>query len=103
MVVQITLNRERKGEFFVTVINGMFLARAKDLKTIGLVGAVGRAWSPGGGEYLYLDLIPGIQVSFDEARLSLDLTADPQLPPVTTRDLLAGRGEKGTQPPNANA
>jgi hypothetical protein len=101
VVVQITVNRERKGEFFVKVIDGAFLARAKDLTTIGLIGAQGRTWAPGGSdEYVWVNSIPGIQATFDEARLSLDLTADPKLLPVTTVDLWSGRGEKVVYPDN---
>ena len=103
IVVQITLNKERKGEFFVTVINGAFFARTKDLNAIGLVGVKGRTWTSGGEEYLGVNSIAGIDAKFDEARLSLDLAADPNLLPVTTVDMWAGRGEKVVYPDNASA
>jgi outer membrane usher protein FimD/PapC len=103
MVVQITLNGERKGQFFVNVINGTFLARAQDLKAIGLVSVQGRTWALAGEEYVWVNSMPGVQASFDEARLSLDLTADPKLLPVSTVDLWAGRGEKVVYPDNASA
>jgi hypothetical protein len=103
MVVQITLNGERKGQFFVNVINGAFLARAQDLKAIGLVSVQGRTWAPAGEEYVWVNSISGVAASFDEARLSLDLTVDPKLLPVSTVDLWAGRGEKVVYPDNASA
>ena len=34
MVVQLVLNQESKGEYFVTIVEGKFLARAQDLKEI---------------------------------------------------------------------
>ncbi len=103
IVVQVTLNGERKGEFFVTVVNGAFLARSKDLKAIGLVAAQGRTWVSGGDEHVWVNSIPGIDATFDEARLSLDLTADAKLLPVTTVDLWSGRNENVVYPDNASA
>jgi outer membrane usher protein FimD/PapC len=103
MVVQITLNGERKGQFFVNVINGAFLARAQDLKAIGLVGAHGQTWTQGGVEFVWVASIEGIQATFDEARLSLDLAADPKLMPVSNVDLWSGRGETVVYPDNASA
>lgn len=102
IVVQVTLNQERKGQFFATVVKGEFLLRAQDLKAIGLVGARGRTWQSGGDEYLWVESIPGLAVAFDEARLSLDLTADAGLLPATTVDLWAGRGEQAVYPDNAS-
>lgn len=102
IVVQITLNRERKGQFFVIVVGGEFLVSAHDLKTIGLEGGRGRVRQVGGDEYVLVSSVPGLAVAFDEARLSLDLTADSGLLPATTVDLWAGRSEQAVQPDNAS-
>lgn len=102
IVAQVTLNRQKKGEFFVTVIHGEFLLRAQDLKAIGLEGARGRSWISGGEEYVWVATIPELAVAFDEAQLSLDLTASSSLLPTTTVDLWAGRSGQTVYPDNAS-
>ncbi len=103
MVVQITLNQQNKGQYFVNVVDGAFLARREDLKAIGLVAAQGRTTMSGNEEYVWVNSIPGVQAKFDEARLSLDLVADPKLLPESTVDLWSGRGQKVYYPDNASA
>ena len=103
IVAQITLNEQKKGQFFVTVIDGRFLARTEDLKAIGLTSARGQTRTSGGEEYVWVDSIAGLRATFDEARLSLDLVADPKLLPETTVDLWSGRGERVYYPDNASA
>ena len=102
MVVQITLNSEKKGQYFVSVVDGRFLARVQDIKALGLVDARGRTMMAGGEEMVWLNSIPGVQVTFNEARLSLDLVADPKLLPANTVDLWTGRGERVFYPDNAS-
>jgi outer membrane usher protein len=103
VVAQITLNEQKKGQFFVTVIDGRFLARTEDLKAIGLTSVRGRTRTSGGEEYVWVDSIAGVQATFDEARLSLDLVVDPRLLPETTIDLWSGRGSRVIYPDNASA
>jgi outer membrane usher protein FimD/PapC len=103
IVAEVTLNQQKKGSFFLTVIDGQFLVRAQDLKAIGVDGARGLSWRSGDDEYVWVGSIPGLAVTFDEARLSLDLTAAPAILPATTVDLWAGRGEQVFYPDNASA
>jgi outer membrane usher protein FimD/PapC len=103
MVVQLTLNRTKKGEFFVAIVDGRFLARSEDLRAIGVVGAGGRTMTSGGEEYVFVNSIPGITATFDESRLALDLVADARLLPSNTVDFWAGRSEKVTYPDDASA
>jgi len=91
VVVQLVLNQEKKGEYFVAVVEGKFLARTQDLLAAGVPVAGARTMVTGGNEYVWIDSIPGVQASFDEARLALNLVADPKLLPVKTIDLWAGR------------
>ncbi len=64
MVVQITLNQQKKGQYFVNVVDGGFLVRSEDLKAIGLVGAKGRTVMSGNDEYVWVNSIPGLQAKF---------------------------------------
>ncbi len=102
IIARVTLNQQKKGEFFVTIVNGEFLLRARDLKAIGLDGKRGRSWQAGGEEYVWVASIPDLAVAFDEAELSLDLTAGAGLLPTTTVDLWAGRSGQAVHPDNAS-
>ena len=103
VVVQLVLNQEKKGEYFVAVVEGKFLARTQDLRAAGVPVAGARTMVAGGNEYVWIDSIPGVQASFDEARLALNLVADPKLLPVKTIDLWAGRSPQVAYPDNASA
>ena len=102
IVVQIVLNRAKKGEYFVAVIDGHFLARTQDLRAMGVPSAGGRTVTSGGEEYVWVNSIPGLQAAFDEARLSLELVADPRLLPATTVDFWTGHSPKVTYPDNVS-
>ncbi|MET0204811.1 MAG: fimbria/pilus outer membrane usher protein [Casimicrobiaceae bacterium] len=103
VVVQLVLNQEKKGEYFVAVVEGKFLARTQDLLAAGVPVAGARTMVTGGNEYVWIDSIPGVRASFDEARLALNLVADPKLLPVKTIDLWAGRSPQVAYPGNASA
>ena len=103
IVAEVTLNRQKRGSFFLTVIDGQFLVRVQDLKAIGVDGSQGRSWRSGGDEHVWVGSIPGLTVTFNEARLSLDLNAVPGILPATTVDLWAGRGDQAIYPDNASA
>ena len=66
VVVQLVLNQEKKGEYFVAVVEGKFLARTQDLLAAGVPVAGARTMVTGGNEYVWIDSIPGVQASFDE-------------------------------------
>jgi len=103
LVVQITLNGERKGQYFVSVINGEFLIRKQDILAIGVTTADGTSHLVAGETLVWANSIPGLHATFNEPRLSLDLVADPSLLPVRTVDLWAGRGNRVFFPDNASA
>ena len=103
MVVQITLNQAKKGEYFVAVVDGRFLARREDLRAIGVAATGGRAITSGGEEYVFVNSIPGIAATFDESKLALNLVADARLLPANTVDFWTGRAEKVVYPDNASA
>ena len=101
--MQVVLNQEKKGEYFVAVVEGRFLARMQDLLAAGVPVAGARTMVTGGNEYVWIDSIPGVQATFDEAQLALNLVADPKLLPMKTIDLWAGRSPQVAYPDNASA
>jgi outer membrane usher protein FimD/PapC len=103
VVVQVVLNQEKKGEYFITVVDGRFLARVQDLQAAGVPVSGARTTMTGGQEYAWIDSIPGVQATFDEAQLELNLVADPKLLPRKTIDLWAGRSPQVAYPDNASA
>ena len=103
LIVQITLNQESKGEFFVSVADGDFLIRVGDLKAIGLTQRPGQFRTIDNEEYVSLKSIGGVTFRFDERRLVLDLTAAPALQPKRTLDLGAGRSRDVMYPSDTSA
>src|SRR4029453_10543101 len=76
LVVEIMLNTENKGQFFVSATDSDFLIRAADLKAIGLAGVRGRTQTIDGEEMIALKSIDGVSVRFDEKKLVLELAVD---------------------------
>ena len=103
LVVQISLNAQDKGQFFVSALDGDFLVRTTELKAIGLAGVRGRTQTIDGEEMIALKSIDGMSVRFDEKALVLELSVDPRLLPVSTVDFAAGRGQKVFYPKNPSA
>ena len=103
LIVQIKLNQESKGEFFVSVADGDFLIRVQDLKEIGLAQRPGQFRTIDGEEYVSLKSIGGVTFRFDEKTLVLDLTAAPALLPKRTLDLSAGRSRDVMYPTDTSA
>jgi outer membrane usher protein len=103
LIVQIKLNQENKGEFFVSVADGDFLIRVQDLKAIGLTQRPGQFRTIDSEEYVSLKSIGGVTFSFDEKMLVLDLTAAPALLPKQALDLSAGRSRNVMYPTDTSA
>ena len=103
VVVEVTLNRQSKGQYFAALVDGKFLLRAQDLKAIGLQPAAGRALQAAGVDYVGLTSLAGVQVAFDEARMALDLTVDARLLPSTTVEMWPTRADNVVYPDNASA
>src|SRR4030066_1168620 len=79
-ILRVVLNQEEKGEFFVNVTDdGNFLVRIEDLKKMGFSEIRGKISVLEGEEFVSLKSIEGVKTEFDEKKLSLELTADPQL------------------------
>jgi outer membrane usher protein FimD/PapC len=79
-ILKIVLNQEEKGEFFVNLTDdGDFLVRTEDLKKMGFSEIRGQVSVLEGEEFVSLRSMEGVKTEFDEKKLSLELTADPQL------------------------
>ena len=79
-ILRVVLNREEKGEFFVNVTeDGDFLVRIEDLKKMGFSEIRGRVLALEGEEFVSLRSMEGVKIGFDEKKLALELTVDPQL------------------------
>lgn len=91
-VLAITLNGEPKGDFFIFVTAaGAYLVRPVDLEAMGIRGAQGETVRVEGEDYRSLTSVPGIDVTFDEKSLTLELRAAPALLGRRTVDLLPAR------------
>ena len=79
-LLKIVLNQEEKGEFFVNVMeDGDFLVRIEDLRKMGFSEVLGKISVLEGEEFVSLKSMEGVKAVFDEKKLALELTADPQL------------------------
>jgi len=79
-ILKIFLNQEEKGEFFVDVTeDGDFLVRMEDLKKMGFSEIRGKVLALEGEEFVSLRSMEGVRTVFDEKKLALELTADPQI------------------------
>jgi outer membrane usher protein FimD/PapC len=82
VIVNITLNRETKGEYFVNLTDdGDFLVKTADLQVMGVTGPFPRPVELANESYISLRSFPGIAFSFNEKTLTLDITAQPSLLP----------------------
>jgi outer membrane usher protein FimD/PapC len=103
VILQITLNAENKGQYFVSMWDGDFLIRVQDLKAMGIADPRGRVRIVDGEEMIALKSIDGVSARFDERKLALDLIADPRLLPTSTVDFAAGRKRNVFYPTNPSA
>lgn len=95
IIVDIVLNQETKGEFFVRrTEDGDFLVRTEDLRTIGFQELPGSVALWEGEPHVSLRSMEGLSVLFHEKTLSLEITAPPVLLPKRTLDFRAKRQPK---------
>jgi len=74
------LNQEDKGDLFVQQgENGDFLVRSVDLKTIGFRTPSGVVSLINGEQYQSLRSMNGVSYAYNEANLSLEITANPSI------------------------
>lgn len=94
VVVRVTLNQEEKGDYFVQLLeDGDFLVRRSDLLGMGLLGWVLEAQGAEetrveGEAYVRLGSLRGVEVRFDEATLTVEMTAPPSMLPASAVDLM---------------
>jgi outer membrane usher protein len=79
-ILKIVLNQEEKGEFLVNVADdGDFLLRSEDLKKIGFTDLKGKISTIEKEEFISLKSVEGVKFDFNEKKLFLEITADPNL------------------------
>jgi outer membrane usher protein FimD/PapC len=79
-ILRIVLNQEEKGEFFVNLTDdGDFQVRMDDLKKMGFAEIRGKVLVFEGEEFVSLRSMEGVKSIFNEKKLALELTVNPQL------------------------
>lgn len=80
IIVSVTLNQEKKGEFFVISTDHRdFLIKTSDLKGMGFREPDGIFQKVSGEEYISLNSMQGVEFTFNEKNMSLEITASPVL------------------------
>lgn len=104
IILNIVLNQETKGEFFVNITDdGDMLIRIDDLKAIGFREPAGHTIEISGEMYMSLRSIEGVEFALNEKTLSLEITALPVLLPKKTMDFMPQRQPKVYYPKDAAA
>jgi outer membrane usher protein FimD/PapC len=103
LVVAFVLNREPKGQFFVSAWKGELLIRVEDLRAMGIANPRGTVRKVAGEDMMALGSIEGVRADFDAAKLEVSLTVDPNLMPSNTVDFSGGRKQKVFYPTNPSA
>ncbi len=99
IIVSVTLNMEQKGDFMVLLTpTGDFLMKAEDINSMGLRRIQGDASDIDGELYLSLKSMKELTFVFDEKKLTLALTASPDMLPHQTIDLMPPRQPKVLYP-----
>jgi outer membrane usher protein len=92
IIVTLTLNQQKKGDFFVIFKDdGDFLIRTADLEGAGFSRLPADRIDVEGDPHVSLRALQGVDFHFDEATLILELTAAPELLPKATLDLAPQR------------
>jgi outer membrane usher protein len=92
MIVNITLNGQGQGEFFVRATpDGDFLIKTDDLKAMHIEEPRGKITSIEDEPHLSLKSLEGAEFRFDVKTLALDLTVAPSHLPKQTLDFLPKR------------
>lgn len=104
IILNIVLNQETKGEFFVNIAeDGDILIRIEDLKAIGFREPAGDTLEISGETYMSLRSMQGVEFMLNEQTLSLEITASPALLPQKTLDFMPQRQPKVYYPKDAGA
>jgi outer membrane usher protein FimD/PapC len=89
IILNIILNHESKGEFFVNLTgDGDFLIKVVDLKAMGFKDPKGKSTEIEGELYISLRSMEGVEFILNEKTLSLDITALPALLPTKIIDFM---------------
>ncbi len=92
IIVSIILNQQQQGEYFVILReDGDFLVRTTDLTDAGFEIIPTEQIDIDGEPHVSLRSMEGVEFHFNEATLSLEITASPELLPKTTLDLAPQR------------
>lgn len=87
MIVNVVLNRQQKGEFFVILAeDGDFFVKSSDLRSMDLTGPFPAAVTIGSEPYIPLRSFTGLSYTFDEKKLTLEIDAAPSLLPEQILD-----------------
>lgn len=104
IIVNIILNEEAKGEFFVNMTgDGDFLVRIEDLRSIGFSDPKGKIAQITGETFLSLMSIEGVRFLFNEKALTLEIMAKPDLLPLKSVNLMPKRQPNVYYPRDAGA
>jgi len=103
VILTVILNHQNKGEFYtIKTDGGDFFIKKEDLRNMGLKELTVTAHEIEGEEYILLSSVKGIGFQFDEASLTLEITALPSYFLSQTVDLTRTRPELAQSPPNAS-
>jgi outer membrane usher protein len=95
MVLDIILNSQDKGEFFVNrTVDNDYLVKVEDLESMGINKAVGKITKIDDKQYISLKSIVKTKYVLNEKTLTLEITADPALFPKKIIDFRSGQVEK---------
>ncbi|MRR06360.1 MAG: fimbrial biogenesis outer membrane usher protein [Deltaproteobacteria bacterium] len=87
IVVNIILNRETKGEFFVNLTDdGDFLVKTADLQAMGITGSFPEFVTIENEPHVSLKSFSGVTFAYSEKNLTLEITATPTLLPTQILD-----------------
>jgi outer membrane usher protein len=104
LIVNVVLNQEAKGEFFVQMTGDAdFLIKTDDLKSMGFSEPAGKITQIAGESFLSLKSIQGVTFIFDEKTLALNITAKPDLLAAKSFDFASRKREKVYYPRDSGA
>lgn len=99
IVVRVTLNTADKGDIFAGRTPSLdFLVKLEDLKSMGFKQPAGALVLLDGEPHISLKSMSGVSFAFDEKRLTLNITADPQLLPGQALNLRTAQRSTGAIP-----
>lgn len=103
-IVQIVLNREPKGEYFVKLTkDGDYLLRQSDLRAMGFREPAGAAEQIDGEPYRSLRSMPGVRFTLNEREIALEITAPPDLLAFTVLDFAPPQHARIYRPADTSA